>query len=320
MVKVSVIIPAYNAMQFLPDAVDSVLQQTFRDYEVILINDGSTDGIESWAAQVTDPRARLISQVNQGLASARNTGLSDAQGEYIAFLDADDLWEATKLEKQVQILDRYPDVGLVYTWVGSVDVQGNIRTKVRSNSIKGDAWETLIKHNVIECGSVAMVRRFCFEQCGGFDSRLKYAEDWDMWLRIALKYPFKVVEEPLVYYRSHSSNLSKNWSNMEPSYHLILDKVFSLATPEQQQFKNLAYALAYLRIAWKVLQSPTKDYHQITSYEKQAITYYPQLRYSPAYLRFKTAVFLIRWMGSNRYDKIRDLSHLLKRGTLGLPK
>lgn len=320
MVKVSVIIPAYNAMQFLPNTIESVLQQTFGDYEVVIVDDGSMDEIAKWVPQIQDSRVKFFSQVNQGPAAARNLGLTKAQGEYIAFLDADDVWEPTKLEKQVQVLDQYPDVGLVYSWVGSIDSQGNVCHKVLNYSFEGDVWEKLIEHNIIECGSTPMLRHSCFETVGMFDPNVKYAQDWDMWLRTALKYPFKVIPQTLVYYRNHPSNRSKNWTIMEPSYHIIFEKIFALATPAQQRFKNFAYALAYLTIAWKMLQSPTKNYQQIASYRKRAVAYYPQLRYSLPYLRFNLAVFLVRWLGFDRYDKIRNLSHLLRRGTLGLSK
>ncbi|MCJ8280869.1 MAG: glycosyltransferase family 2 protein, partial [Rivularia sp. ALOHA_DT_140] len=121
MPKVSVIIPAYNAMGFLPETLESVLQQTFTDFEILIINDGSSDDIVEWASKISDSRVRLITQINQGVSAARNTGIRNSQGEYIAFLDADDLWEPTKLEKQVNCLKANPGVGLVYTWTTFID-------------------------------------------------------------------------------------------------------------------------------------------------------------------------------------------------------
>nr|WP_256498773.1 glycosyltransferase family A protein [Chroococcidiopsis sp. CCNUC1] len=116
MPKVSVIIPAYNAMKYLPATLGSLLSQTFDDFEAIVVNDGSFDETEKWVSQIEDPRVKLICQQNKGLAGARNTGINQATGEYIAFLDADDLWEPSKLEKQVAVLEENPEVGLVYTW------------------------------------------------------------------------------------------------------------------------------------------------------------------------------------------------------------
>ncbi len=128
--KVSVVIPAYNAMTYLPETITSVLQQTYTDFEVVVVNDGSTDKIEEWIVQISDPRIKLVSQANLGLAGARNTGIRESQGKYLAFLDADDLWEPTKLEKQVKILEKNPEVGLVYTWVTYIDETGQSTGRV----------------------------------------------------------------------------------------------------------------------------------------------------------------------------------------------
>ena len=199
--KVSVLIPAYNAMPYLEAALSSVLNQTFTDYEVIVINDGSTDNIEEWMTQVSDSRVQLVSQPNLGVSQTRNNGIKKSRGEYLAFLDADDLWESTKLAKQVQVLNNHPEVGLVYTGVAYVDEKGNSTGRVVKYRQEGHVWQELTKGNLVECGSVAMVRRQCFEECGVFDTAVAPCEDWDMWLRIAKAYPFKVIEEPLVYYR-----------------------------------------------------------------------------------------------------------------------
>ncbi|MBD3561856.1 glycosyltransferase family 2 protein, partial [Planktothrix sp. FACHB-1355] len=111
--KVSVVIPAYNAMRYLPATLDSVFNQTYTDLEILIIDDGSKDETVEWVAQITDPRVQLISQQNKGVSEARNAGIANARGEYIALLDADDLWEPTKLEKQVRCLEDNPAVGLV---------------------------------------------------------------------------------------------------------------------------------------------------------------------------------------------------------------
>jgi glycosyltransferase involved in cell wall biosynthesis len=104
--------------------MENVLSQTYDDFEVIVVNDGSSDETQQWVSQIKDPRVKLISQENQGLAGARNTGIAHAQGEYITFLDADDLWEPTKLEKQVCVLEDNPEIALVYTWVAFIDEAG----------------------------------------------------------------------------------------------------------------------------------------------------------------------------------------------------
>ena len=191
MPKVSVIIPAYNSMNFLPQAIESVLNQSYQDFEVIVVNDGSTDHIEEWITQIADSRVKYISQINQGPAVARNTGIKNSQGMYLAFLDADDIWHPTKIAKQVDIIENHPKVGLVYSWVGSIDEQGNINSKVKKNFAEGNVWQHIIENNIIECGSNPMVRRICFEKLGGFDPDTAYAQDWQMWLKVdGEKLPF----------------------------------------------------------------------------------------------------------------------------------
>ncbi|WP_427161674.1 glycosyltransferase family 2 protein [Aliinostoc sp. HNIBRCY26] len=310
MPKVSVIIPAYNAMAFLPTTLESVLKQTFNDYEVIVINDGSSDGIIDWFTQVTDIRVKLISQENQGPAAARNHGINQAQGEYLAFLDADDIWAENKLEKQVNILDENPTVGLVYSWVGSIDSQGNIGNKVRKNNAEGRVWETIIEHNIIECGSNPMVRRICFEKVGVFDHRLAYAQDWEMWVRVASRYQFQVINETLVYYRSHPNNRSKNWKIMEQNYNLIFEKSFAhapeyLSVEDLKTLENRIYGFANLRIAWKALQSG--DYQQAADFRQKAVQRYPQLSSLRNYLVLGAAIILVRIFGIQGYNKIRDI-------------
>src|SRR4028119_2409178 len=137
MPKVSVIIPAYNAMAYLPETLESVLNQTFTDFEVLIINDGSSDGIVEWASEIKDSRVKLISQENQGLSGARNTGIWSSQGEYLAFLDADDIWEPTKLEKQVQCLEEDNNIGLVSSWVSSINESGDILETYKISNFTG---------------------------------------------------------------------------------------------------------------------------------------------------------------------------------------
>ncbi len=313
MPKVSVIIPAYNAMTFLPITLEGVLKQTFQDFEVLIINDGSSDHIEQWGKEILDQRVTLISQKNQGPAIARNTGLAHAKGEYFAFLDADDLWADTKLEKQVSVLDNNPDIGLVYSWVGSIDHQGNIRGKLLKNNVEGDVWSVLIQHNIIECGSNPMVRHICFEKAGNFDPQLPYAQEWDMWLRIAADYPFKVIKEPLTYYRDHANNRSKKWQRMEQSYQIIMDKAFSHVSPEREVLKNRAYGYSKLRIAWKILQTLTGDYQTPLIYQKQAKELCPELQNSSEYRRLTIAIFLVRFLGVQGYKNARYLIDQYKK-------
>lgn len=314
MPKVSVIIPAYNSMKYLPETLESALNQSFQDFEVIVVNDGSSDETAEWVSQLTDPRIKLISQENQGLSGARNTGIENASGEYLAFLDADDCWESTKLEKQVLTLEDNPEVGLVYTWVALVNESGTPTGRIFKNYAENDVLENLIEHNIVECGSVAMVRRQCFENCGVFDRDLRsFVEDWDMWLRIASRYPFKVIKQPLVYYRQHSNSASKNWEAMERSFNLVIEKVFASAPAELLHLKSKSYGFSNLCLAWKPLQSREKDYRQAAYFRNRAIAYYPPLCLSKENVRISIAIALMKYVGVDRYGTLLSLIHALRR-------
>lgn len=314
MPQVSIIIPAYNSMNYLPETIESVFHQTFDDLEVIIVNDGSTDETEQWVSQIADQRVKLISQENRGNSEARNTGIRNARGQFLAFLDADDLWDPTKLEKQVRVLENNPEVGLVYTWVAYTNERGQPTGKVPKHQAEGDVWKKLIEKNLLECGSVPMVRSRCFDSCGVFDPNLgSFLEDWDMWLRIASQYPFQVIQEPLVYYRQHSLSGSKNWEAMEKSFRLVIEKAFTFARPELLDLKEQRYGSFKLDLAWKCLQSRDRDYKQATYFRHQALLHSPQLRFSKEYVRLSIAIFVMRWLGVSAYEKVRTLLSAMRR-------
>ncbi|MEM6401603.1 MAG: glycosyltransferase [Cyanobacteria bacterium P01_D01_bin.116] len=304
MTKVSVIVPAYNAMTYLPKTIESVLKQTFTDFEVIIVNDGSSDGIEQWVDTITDNRVKLISQKNQGAATARNTGIADAKGAYIAFIDSDDLWEPTKLKKQVHCLDKNPDVGLVYAWISSIDKNGNNRGKIYASNSEGNVWEKLIEENIVRSGSAAMVRRDCFEELGVFDQNLRFAEDWEMWIRIARNYSFAVIKEPLVYYRHHANNKSRNYIKTIDNFRLIIEKTFESVPFELLYLRNRSYSRVNLIFAWKCIQNQEPDCNKAEYFRNLAIKHNPQLLFSKHNFRLIIAIFLMRWFGNNGYIQL----------------
>lgn len=271
MPTVSVVIPAYNAVSYLPQTMGSVLQQTFTDFEVLIVDDGSSDDTANWAAQITDSRVRLISQPNQGAGAARNTGIENARGEYIAFLDADDFWEPTKLAKQVQCLDTRPEIGLVHTWVNVANADGRLSERVMTTEGEGHIWHQIVVYNPVKSGSTAMVRRECFEAVGRFDSSLKYAEDWDMWVRVSRKYAVCVLHEPLASYRIHPFNKSKNYEGQLSSFCRIIDKAFESPPPDYSHLKYRSYARAHLHAAWRAFS--VQAYERASELLSQAIGY-----------------------------------------------
>lgn len=318
MPKVSVVIPAYNAMTYLPQTLDSVLRQTFTDFEVLIINDGSKDNIIQWVSEITDPRVKLISQENQGLPGARNTGIAHAQGEYIAFLDADDLWESTKLEKQIQCFEEHPEAGVVYTWTLLVDEYGKPTGRIFASQAEGNVWRQLLETDVISNGSSAMIRKDCFDIVGVFDRTLTSAEDLDMWLRIAVHYPFAVVKEPLTLYRQYSNSMSKNRQRMFQNLRTVVEKAFQTVPLEMLHLRNPAYASITLNQAWWSVDEG--DYTTARAWQKQAYLHYPRVQYSEKYLRLTIAIVLIQLFGSHSYDGFRNWTRsiyrlVLNRGT-----
>ncbi|NMG08967.1 glycosyltransferase family 2 protein [Brasilonema sp. UFV-L1] len=317
MSKVTVIIPAYNAMKYLPETVESVLNQTLTDFEVLIINDGSSDGIVEWASQITDSRVRLISQENQGTAAARNKGIVESKGEYIAFLDADDIWEPTKLEKQAQCLDNNPLVGLVDAWTAFIDENSKPTGIVMTHNSEGDVYKKVVEvcDSTVCCGSSPMIRRSCFDTLGLFD-RESYIEDVDMWIRIATCYHYGVVKEVLVKYRQHPSNKSKDCESMLRGFRQLIEKTYRSLPTEILHLRPRSYGRLYVYLAWKSMD--TKDYKQGFHYTQQAFALYPQLIFQLWYLRLYVAIAIIRLLGPQKYDQIRSFNHNIRRRLLAL--
>lgn len=303
-------------MAYLPETVDSVLKQTFTDFEVLIVNDGSTDNVVEWASQVTDARVKLMTQENQRVSVARNTGINNAQGEYIAFLDADDLWEPTKLEKQVRCLDENPEVGLVYTWTLLVDKDNNPTGRVFASDVEGKAWDKILENDMISSGSSTMVRRSCFDTVGLFDPTLYYAPDFDMWVRIALQYPIMVVKEPLLRYRQLPNSFSRNRQKMVEDLRQVIEKTFKSLPLELLYLRNRCYANMFLKLAWVAVDDG--DCKKAAHFREQAVLHYSPVKFSEQYLRLSLAIAMIRFFGSQGYDGVRTFTHSLRLRMLGL--
>lgn len=315
--KVSIVIPTYNSMAYLPEAIASVQKQSFQAFEILVIDDGSTDDTEKWVSSLTDSRLRLISQENQGCAVARNNGIRASKGQYIAFLDADDIWESGKLEEQASILDSFPNVGLVNTWISNIDIEGNSLGSFGTPNAEGRVWETVIEVNPIMCGSAPMIRRQCFDQVGLFDQNLRSAEDWDMWIRIAKMYEFAVVKKPLVRYRIHPNRKSHNIELHLQSRLKVVEKVFRDKTSNISLAKDKIYGLIYLSIAYRALQN--HDCDRAFTLKKQSFKHYPRLFYQKAFHRLGLILFLRRRLGDNQYEQIlKTLKYVARPSLIGV--
>lgn len=311
MPKVSVIIPAYNAMLYLPKAVESVLAQTFTDLEVLIIDDGSLDGIQQWVTQITDARVLLISQANQGVSVARNTGIEHAQGEYIAFLDADDFWDTSKLEKQVACLDAHPSVGLVDTWITLANAEGETLGEVVTTYVAGDVRKQILETNLLNCGSTPLIRRCCFATVGVFDPNLRFGEDWEMWSRIAAHYTFALIEEPLTIYRQHPSNTSKQFQRILPDLSLVIEKNFQAVPEKLAYLKSRAYGRVHLYVGWKALES--QDYREAIAFSLKALRHYPQLIFSKSYVHLILLIVAKQLLRIESYNKLRAIVHHFRK-------
>jgi glycosyltransferase involved in cell wall biosynthesis len=227
---VSVVIPTYNYGRFVVDAVRSALAQTYRNFEIIVVNDGSTDDTEERLEPFLD-RIRYIRQDNQGLSAARNTGIRAAAGQWIAFLDSDDQWHPRKLEFQMRYLDSHPDVALLAAHVLTDLTGGWPEIAADSNpSAESVRFEDILLRSQFGPSSV-VVRRECFERSGLFDAALRSVEDRDMWIRIACHYPVAKLNASLWWYRVHNASMSRVADRMVRCERQVLEKAFAQCPP-----------------------------------------------------------------------------------------
>lgn len=216
MVKVSVIIASYNSARFLPTTLDSVFNQTYKDFEIVLVDDGSTDNTKEALKPYLD-KIRYFYQENKGPSAARNLAIKNSNGQYLAFIDSDDIWLRQKLEKQVDYLDMHPKVGLVHTAVdnfGSILAYQIENSKYKKSLIQrqkerqGWVFERILFEGTEIGTSSVMIRKQVFEEIGSFDESLVWCEDADYWLRIAKKYPIAFLEDMLTKHRRRSTGLT----------------------------------------------------------------------------------------------------------------
>ena len=228
---VSIIIPTYNQARFVAETVDSALAQTYPNVEVIVVDDGSTDGTQAVLAAYRE-NTRYIRQENRGLPGARNTGFLASQGDYLLFLDSDDLIPPEKLALHVSLLEAEPDFGLVYSAWQQINEDGTqVLGEVRPNQ-QGWLLKELLLRSVFFFASAAVVRRECLEKVGPFDESLRWGEDADMWLRLARAgYAFGYLDQPLLQYRIHADSMTAHVSPQQvQGWTDVLKKFF--ADPE----------------------------------------------------------------------------------------
>jgi glycosyltransferase involved in cell wall biosynthesis len=225
-ILVSAIIPAYNAELYLAQAIESAFAQTYQNFEIIVVDDGSTDGTAQIAHQFGDT-VRYVYQSNQGLAAARNTGIRHARSQIIALLDADDLWDPDFLQVMTGLLEKHPDAAAVHCGFQYIDAQGNIVGKPSLRVVSPEVFHRtqVIQGNWLSACAV-LFRKPIAEEVGLFDESLRALEDQDLWIRLSASHPFIGLPVSLVKYRRHGSNMSKDPRHMITAGDKLMEKVF----------------------------------------------------------------------------------------------
>lgn len=251
---ISVIIPTFNNETTIRETINSVLNQTWKNLELIVINDGSQDSTLDIINSIKDSRLKVFSYPNAGVAASRNRGISQAKGEFISFLDADDLWTIDKLEAQLKALQKNPQADVAYSWIDHIDCNNQFLRAGPRYTVNGDVYAELLKSNFIANGSNILVRTQALKEIGDFNKDFTPAEDWDMYLRLAKRYHFVAVPYPQILYRITSTSASSNVFKMEAVCLRIIEKQYSQAPETLQFLKQESLTTLYKYLIYKVFE------------------------------------------------------------------
>jgi glycosyltransferase involved in cell wall biosynthesis len=255
---ISVVIPVYNGEKTIRETLESVLNQTVTDFEIIVINDGSSDATVEIVSSIQDPRLKVFSYPNAGQAASRNRGFSHSTGEFIAFLDADDLWTPNKLESQLKALQDNPQAALAYSWSDFIDESGKFLRGASRSTLSGDVYAKLLLTDFLDNGSNPLIRRQALMEVGGFDESLPPAEDWDMWLRLAARYHFVAVPAPQILYRQSANSESTNLLRMASACERVIERTFNQAPDSLQHLKKHSLANVYKYLIFRCFDRSVK--------------------------------------------------------------
>ncbi|MEH1768284.1 glycosyltransferase [Nostoc sp.] len=270
--KISVIIPAYNSENTIRQTIQSVLNQTFTNLELIVINDGSQDSTLEVVRQFQDSRIKVFSYANAGGNVSRNRGLKHAVGEFVSFLDADDLWTPDKLRSQLKALQGNVTAKVAYGWTDYIDTDGKFLLSGKRINLNGNVYEELLLNNFLENGSNPLICKKALITLGGFDESLKAAQDWDMWLRLASKFDFICVPSVQILYRISANSVSSNLARQEKSCLQVLARAYkerpSLRDATRTTLRNswdISLANLYKYLVCKALQKPFNRQKSLSS-------------------------------------------------------
>ncbi len=327
--RVSVVIPCHNSLRWLPETMRTVLDQSFDDFEVVLVDDGGDDDLDAWARTLRDHRVRVVRQDNAGVSAARNRGIAESRGELVALLDSDDLWFPHTLEAMLRRYDeavgdteahRGPPVGLVYGWYQVADEHGTPVGRVEAYEAEGQAWEEFVTANPVG-PSATLVPRSVYADLGGFEeNRERFpidVEDWDMWIRlVAAGYSVAVVRDVLYLYRRHDENSSMAVDSLDAAYRNLLAKTFEGQPPGRRFLMPAAVARVEMILGWQSLNE-LRDPSRAAAYRRSARLHHHGLWREPEYWRLGASVFAMRALGGTGYDLVRSVAARTRRA-LGL--
>lgn len=292
MSHISVVIPTYNAEKTIQETVFSVQSQTFSDIEIIIINDGSTDRTLEIIQNISDSRIKVFSYKNRGLPTARNRGIAQATGEFISFIDADDLWTPDKLERQLAALESHPEAGIAYSWTQLIDEQGHFLHRYHPVFFEGDVYTEILVNNFVSNGSNILVRKETVLSVGEFDSTLKSCEDWDFYIRLAAKYHFAIVPDWQILYRQSSTAMSSKVEVMKTSALVVISKAYESAPPEYQHLKSRSLSWIYEYCTQQYLRCS----NDLKSVQVATQTFWKAVQLRPQVLLEGYGQSLARWL------------------------
>lgn len=311
---VSVVIPAFNAKKWIAEAIDSVLAQTFEDYEIVVVDDGSTDATEqALGGLIRAKQIRFFRQQNSGVSAARNRGVDESRGELIAFLDADDLFHPEKLRKQVALFDQQPDLGFVYAnFEKFADAGGELGVR-DMGQFRGRVYPGILQEwSALMALPTLMVPKQVFQALGGFDESVSWGEDIDLYFRITREYAIDLVPEALCRVRVHPASASASKLGSAESFHRVLEKALQADPSLSADFGRRAFANLYVNKAQNLLgEGAAPEMRAARDYARKALSYGPASL--PAWLTL-LASWIPQWLRAALAGLVRRLRYPRRAG------
>ncbi len=326
---VSIVIPAYNAESFIQQTLSSVIQQTYQNLEVIVVDDGSKDNTVKLVREFihSDPRVSLISQSNSGVSAARNLGIKKSTGDFIAFIDADDIYFPHAIAKLMNtMMEADNSFGVVYGWTAYLDEKGNLTGNFHSSELSGNVYQKLLESNFI--ASATLVRKSYIEQVGNFNCQMLFGcEDWDFYLKLSEHCHFKAVPECIYGYRQILESKSCDCLKMKQGYQQFMDNAVKRNPSISTEFRtaSLSNFLLYLssknRVIRKYIDSIRciMEATNISSNLKYSSYFYRILIMTLIEIMFSPLSFVV-WSNTRSWMKFRQVLKFKYYQIFGFPK